>query len=285
MLGNRELLEVLLHQREHGVDDSVYKMVQCDFAYNSNHMEGSRLTPEQTRMVFGRKSISVENVPLDDILEAMNHFKAFDDMLDRCYEPIDAEMLFSLHRTLKSGTMQAGNPLYSVGAYKRYGNVIGDLELPTTPPERVAEEMDKLLSGYEAGKHDLDDLLGFHVAFERIHPFSDGNGRIGRLLMFKECLRHDIAPFIVTDDLRLYYLRGLKNFAEERGWLRDTCLTAQDRFIAKYIPLAESYAKAMEEAQISHPVGLKGKCRDCVAASHDSDLNRPSGTERDSQER
>ena len=285
-LDNRTLLAVLLHQRENGIDDSVYKMVQCDFAYNSNHMEGSRLTPEQTRMVFGRKTISGENIALDDILEAMNHFAAFDAVLDRSDEPLSVDMLLSLHRTLKAGTTQARNPLYSVGEFKRYANVIGDNEVATTPPERVAEEIDRLIGRYErVDAHDFDDLLAFHVAFERIHPFSDGNGRVGRLLLFKECLRNDITPYIITDDLRSFYIRGLKNFASERGWLRDTCLTAQDRFIARYLPLAESYAKAMEEAQAEQQVSLGQKCEECGMASHDSGLNRSPDDERDNRGR
>lgn len=246
MLSNKELLDVLLYQREHKVDDSVYKMLQCDFAYNSNHMEGSRLTPEQTRMVFGRKFISGENIALDDILETKNHFEAFDAMLDRCNEPISADMLRFLHKTLKAGTSHEQNPLYAVGEYKQYENVVGNFEIKTTPPERVAEEIDKLLRDYEQqSSHDFDDLLNFHVAFERIHPFSDGNGRIGRLLLFKECLRNGITPYIITDSLHAFYIRGLENFKSEKAWLRDTCLTAQDQFIAKYLPLAESYAKAM----------------------------------------
>lgn len=275
MLDNKALLDVLLHQREHGVGDSVYKMVQCDFAYNSNHMEGSRLTPEQTRMVFGRKTISGDNIALDDVFEAMNHFEAFDNMLDRYDDPIDRDMLFSLHRTLKAGTTQARNPLYSVGEYKKYENVVGALDLPTTPPEKVETEIERLLASYEQKEtHDMDDLLAFHAAFEGIHPFSDGNGRIGRLLLFKECLRSDIVPFIITDDLRGFYIRGLQNFHEEKGWLRDTCLTAQDRFVEKYIPLAASYAKALETVQIEKPTSLKQEKKDCMAASHDSDLNQ-----------
>lgn len=286
MLDNKQLINVLLYQKEHGVDDSIYKMIQCDFAYNSNHMEGSRLTPEQTRMVFGRKTISGDNIALDDIWEARNHFEAFDQILEHSDEPIGSDMLFSLHRMLKSGTSQAANPLYSVGRYKKYENVIGHLDLPTTPPELVADEIDNLLSKYEnAGSHDFDDILEFHVAFERIHPFSDGNGRIGRLLMFKECLRNDIVPFIITDDLRDYYIRGLSMFREERGWLRDTCLTAQDRFIARYMPIADSYSRALDEAHIEQRISLKQECQECMAASHDSDLNRTSTIEKDDKTR
>lgn len=278
MIDNSKLIAVLLHQRNNGIDDSAYKMLQCDFAYNSNHMEGSRLTPEQTRMVFGRKTISGDNISLDDVLEAMNHFEAFDSILDRYDEPISEDMLFALHRTLKAGTSQARSALYSVGEYKKYENVVGALDTPTTPPERVEEEMNGLLRKYEqAGKHGVDDILSFHVAFEQIHPFSDGNGRVGRLLMFKECLRNDIVPFIVTDDLRDFYIRGLQNFREEKGWLRDTCLTAQDRFIAKYMPLAESYARAMDAASLENPISLTQEKRDCTAAAHDSGLNRPDG--------
>lgn len=176
-LDNRTLLAVLLHQRENGIDDSVYKMVQCDFAYNSNRMEGSRLTPEQTRMVFGRKTISGENIALDDILEAMNHFAGVRRRARPFRRAVERGLLLSLHRTLKAGTTQARNPLYSVGEFKRYANVIGDDEVATTPPERVAEEIDRLIGRYErVDAHDFDDLLAFHVAFERIHPFSDGNG-------------------------------------------------------------------------------------------------------------
>lgn len=286
MLNNEKLIEVLTHQKKNGIDDSVYKMIQCDFAYNSNHMEGSRLTPEQTRMVFGRKTISGENIALDDIWEARNHFEAFDDIIARYDEPITADMLFSLHRELKSGTSQAKNPLYSVGEYKKYENVIGDFDLPTTPPEQVADVINGLLSQYENSEtHDFDDILAFHVSFEKIHPFSDGNGRIGRLLMFKECLRNDITPFIITDDLRHFYIRGLSLFNDEHGWLRDTCLTAQDRFIARYLPIAESYAKALDEAHIEQCVSLKQECKDCTAASHDSDLNHAPIIDKDDRTR
>lgn len=286
LLSNKELLDVLLYQREQQIDDSVYKIIQCDFAYNSNHMEGSRLTAEQTRMVFGKRTISGDNIRLDDIYEAMNHFNAFDFILNHYDEPLSDDMLFTLHRTLKAGTSQASNPLYSVGSYKRYENVIGNLEVKTTPPDKVAEEVDRLLSAYErSNTHDFDGLLAFHVSFEQIHPFSDGNGRIGRLLMFKECLRNDIMPFIITDDLRDYYIRGLQMFNEEQGWLRDTCLTAQDRFIAKYVPLAESFLRAMEETHIDEPVSLRKEQEACVKASHDSGLNQPSGGDRNIKDR
>lgn len=286
MIDNSKLIDVLRHQRYHRVDDSVYKMLQCDFAYNSNHMEGSRLTPEQTRMVFGRKTISGDNISLDDIMEAMNHFEAFDSILDRYNDPIEADMLFSLHRTLKEGTTQAKNELYSVGEYKKYENVIGVLDTPTTPPEKVEAEVNELLRKYEqAGKHEIDDVLAFHVAFEQIHPFSDGNGRIGRLLMFKECLRNDIVPFIITDDLRDFYIRGLQNFREEKGWLRDTCLTAQDRFVEKYMPLAESYARAMDDARRKQPISLEQEKKDCIDARRNSDLNSPHGKKPPDRER
>lgn len=243
------LIEVLLHQREHNVDNSVYKMIQCDFSYNSNHMEGSRLTSEQTRMVFGRKTISGDNIALDDIYEARNHFDAFDMILDRRDDPIDAAMLCALHRTLKADTSQANNPVYSVGEFKKFENVVGFNEMGTTHPDLVPDRIASLLSGYESDpKHDFDDILTLHVEFESIHPFSDGNGRIGRLIMFKECLRNDIVPFIITDELRDFYIRGLGLYHEEHGWLRDTCLTAQDLFNAKYTSLTMSYAKALDIA-------------------------------------
>lgn len=268
MLSAREFLDVLRCQRGHRVEDGVYPMVQCDFAYHSNRIEGNRLSAEQTRMLFDERAVSVGQARQDDIRETTNHFQAFDLILDCWDEGLSAGLLFALHRTLKAGTAQAEDPRCSVGGYKRCETVIGSLELATTPPEQVAEAVDRLLSGYErqSGQHDLDDLLAFHVQFERIHPFSDGNGRIGRLLLFKECLRSGLTPFFIPYDLRDYYFRGLRMFGRERGWLRDTCLTAQDRFAAQYMPPAAAFFQRMEATRADRPGSAgAGARRECGA--------------------
>jgi len=241
-----ELLEIYLHQREYAVEGNIYKNTQCDFAYNSNHMEGSVLTPDQTRMVFERNKITGNGIPLDDIAEAKNHFVAFDFILDTIGEPLSDEYICKLHAILKANTKQADSPMFAVGEYKKFENTIGDTK--TTQPDEVAAEMQSLLSSYESQKdHSFDDIVDFHYHFEAVHPFSDGNGRVGRLVMLKECMRHNIMPFIILDEKRDFYIRGLRNYPQDKGWLLDTCRDAQDRFKEKYIPLAKSYLEAMDE--------------------------------------
>lgn len=252
-MDSNDILRVLRHQRDNGVDGSVYKLAQCEFAYNSNHMEGSRLTRDQTRTIFDHGIVSGNGVLVDDILEAQNHFRAFDFLLDNVDTEIDDEFLFKLQGMMKEGTRDSRNPIMSIGSYKIAENVIGDFTL-TALPEEVPAKMADLLSQYYAKQeHSFDDLLDFHAKFEKIHPFSDGNGRVGRLVLFKECLANDILPFIIADDLKPFYIRGLQNWEHEKGYLRDTCLTAQDCFEAKYVPLAKSYAAALDKLEARQP--------------------------------
>lgn len=226
----RDLLSRLRAEKAAKLHGGIYHKVQIDLTYNSNHIEGSRLTHDQTRLIFETNTIGgTEAVRVDDVVETANHFKCIDMVIDSAaYAPSEA-FIKQLHATLKGGTSDARLDWFAVGDYKRLPNEVGGME--TTPPESVGAEMKKLLAAYNSGKgKTLDDLLDFHCRFERIHPFQDGNGRVGRLLLFKECLRHRIVPFIITEELKFYYYRGLQNWEAERGYLRDTCLTAQDQF-------------------------------------------------------
>ena len=194
-------------------------------------MEGSRLTHDQTRFIFETNTIGIENevVNVDDIIETANHFKCIDMIIDAANQPLSEAFLKSLHRTLKSGTSDSRKEWFAVGEYKKIPNEVGGRE--TTPPEQVAHQIKALLSAYHQKKEKtLEELIAFHVAFERIHPFQDGNGRVGRLILFKECLRNQIVPFIIEDSLKMFYYRGLHEWHDEHGYLIDTCLTAQDRF-------------------------------------------------------
>lgn len=241
------LLQALIDQRDKHFDGGAYKACQCDFAYNSNHMEGSTLTHDQTVQVFDRGHFS-GTAKVDDIVEARNHFAAFDFILDNASDPLSADLLCHLHLTLKQGTSDALNKAAAVGSFKVLPNYIsgGVSDVPTADPKDVPTLVDRLISQYEGrGRIVVDDVVAFHHDLERIHPFSDGNGRIGRLVMFKECLRNGIVPFIITEELRPFYIRGLRLFSRERGWLTDTCLTAQDRFKDTYLRSALDYAKVV----------------------------------------
>jgi Fic family protein len=228
----RALLPVLRAEHEERVRGGIYHRLQVDMAYNSNHIEGSTLTHEQTRHIFETATIGLDGdtaVRVDDIVEASNHFRAFDLMIDRANSRPTIGLIKELHRLLKSGTSDASQGWFRVGDWKAYPNEVGGRE--TTPPEEVDSCMRELLAVYNShDAHDLDDLLDFHVRFERIHPFQDGNGRVGRLIIFWQCLQSNIVPFIITDDLRLFYYRGIQNWGNINGYLRDTCLTAQDNF-------------------------------------------------------
>ncbi|MDO4797647.1 MAG: Fic family protein [Coriobacteriales bacterium] len=227
---SRPLLDVLRAEKDAGVRGGIYHRLQVDMAYNSNHIEGSTLTRDQTRYIFETRTVGLgegDVIRVDDIIEASNHFRAFDLVLERAMTKLGTRLVCELHRVLKEGTSDAAQDWFAVGNWKRFPNEVGGRM--TTPPERVDAEVRKLISSYEAsGPHGFDDLLDFHVRFERIHPFQDGNGRVGRLILLKECLRWDIVPFLITDELKLFYYRGLARWDEERGWLRDTCLTGQD---------------------------------------------------------
>lgn len=226
----RTLLQVLRAEKEGKISGGIYHQVQIDLTYNSNHIEGNTLTHEQTRYIFETNTIGAEGgVNVDDIVETSNHFKCVDMAIDEAKRPLSEAFIKRLHFTLKNGTTDSRNAWFAVGEYKKLPNSVGGSF--TAPPEEVPIEMKKLLSSYnKGGKKSLDELLDFHHSFERIHPFQDGNGRVGRLILFKECLRHGIVPFIISEDLKYYYYRGLSIWEKERGFLRDTCLAAQDKF-------------------------------------------------------
>ena len=227
----KTLLAVLKAEKAAKLPGGIYHKLQIDLTYNSNHMEGSRLTHDQTRFIFETNTIGTADgaVKVDDVVETANHFRCIDMIIDSANYPLSEAFIRQLHAVLKSGTSDSRLDWFAVGEYKRLPNEVGGLD--TTPPESVGTEMKRLLGEYNAVKEKtFDELLDFHYRFERIHPFQDGNGRVGRLLLFKECLRNRIVPFIIEDDLKYYYYRGLQQWQKERGYLRDTCLTAQDRF-------------------------------------------------------
>ena len=226
----RALLDVLREERAAGTPGGIYHHVQVEFAYNSNHIEGSRLTYKQTRLIFETNTIGVmDAVRVDDILEAANHFRCVDTIIDVANRRLTERLIKGLHAQLKQGTTDSRKGWFAVGDYKRLPNEVGGRE--TAAPEEVADRMAELIEKYEAlPRRTLEDVVAFHAEFEAIHPFQDGNGRVGRLVMFKECLRNGITPFIITDEVKLFYYRGLSQWGRERGYLLDTCRAAQDAF-------------------------------------------------------
>ena len=231
----RELLDILKAEKASKLHGGIYHKIQIELTYNSNHIEGSRLSHDQTRYIFETNTIGVSDsvIKIDDIVETANHFKCIDMIIDNATHIISESFIKELHATLKNGTTDSRKGWFVVGDYKKYPNEVGGTS--TTPPENVEKEIKALLSDYNSKKvKTFDDLLDFHYRFECIHPFQDGNGRVGRLLLFKECLKSNIVPFIIEDDIKMYYYRGLKNWRYEKGYLRDTCLSAQDRF-KKYL--------------------------------------------------
>ena len=225
------LLDVMKRELESKLPGGIYHKVQIDLTFNSNHMEGSKLTHDQTRYIFETNTIGItkEVVNVDDVVETANHFKCIDRMIEEANHILSEKFLKELHLVLKNGTSDSRKDWFAVGEYKRNANEVGGNA--TTAPENVSKELKALLFAYNQKKQvTLEDLLEFHVRFECIHPFQDGNGRIGRLIMFKECLKHNIVPFIITEQTKLYYYQGLKEWNQERGYLRNTCLMAQDQF-------------------------------------------------------
>ena len=225
----RTLKAVLRKEKAHAATGGIYHKIQIEFTYNSNHIEGSRLTHDETRYIYETNTIGIENKQfnVDDIVETVNHFRCIDYIIENSDRTITEKMLKELHLILKTGTSDSRQSWFAVGDYKKLPNEVSGLE--TTSPEDVHDKIKKLLNAYkEPVTPSLDTLLDFHVQFEQIHPFQDGNGRIGRLLLFKECLKHEIVPFIITDEVKLFYYRGLSAWNTEKGYLRDTCLTAQD---------------------------------------------------------
>ena len=225
------LLNILQEQKSGKYPGGIYHKTQIELTYNSNHIEGSRLSHDQTRYIFETNTIGVENEVLnvDDVIETANHFRCIDMIIDHAKSTLTEKFIKELHSTLKNGTSDSRKEWFSVGDYKKLPNEVGGMN--TALPEEVADRMKELLMEYNAkGEKTFEDILDFHVKFERIHPFQDGNGRVGRLIMFKECLKYSIVPFIIEDNLKLFYYRGLKEWDNEKGYLTDTCLTAQDRY-------------------------------------------------------
>ena len=231
-----ELAEELIEQMKSHMKGNLYHWTQVNFSYNSNKIEGSRLTEEQTEMIFETNSFIAkkeESIKMDDLIESTNHFRLFDYMLEHFNQTLTKEMIIEMNVILKKGTSDELNPRYNVGGFKTIPNIIGLINvIKTTPPEMVEEELDSLLKEYNEKENiTLEDIIDFHVRFERIHPFGDGNGRVGRIIMFKECLKNSICPFIIRDQNKNFYIRGLREYDRDDAYLKDTCLLEQDVYI------------------------------------------------------
>ncbi|MBR4034005.1 MAG: Fic family protein [Clostridia bacterium] len=229
------LLDVLKREKRSAISGGIYHKTQIELTYNSNHMEGSKLTHEQTRYIFETNTIGIsdKSIKVDDIVETANHFRCIDLIIENASGTLTESFIKELHRILKSGTSDSRKSWFAVGEYKKLPNEVGGRD--TTQPEDVSTEMKALLNSYNSTKgKTFEDILDFHHRFECIHPFQDGNGRVGRLILFKECLRNNIVPFIIDEELKMFYYRGLSEWTREPGYLIDTCLTAQDRF-KKYL--------------------------------------------------
>lgn len=225
------LLEILQAEKKGRVSGGIYHKIQIELTYNSNHIEGSRLSHDQTRYIFETNTICIDNatINVDDIVETANHFRCIDYVLETAKKPLSETLIKELHRLLKTGTSDGRKDWFSVGDYKKLPNEVGGNE--TVAPENVASSMKAIIAKYNSKtEKTFDDILDFHYRFESIHPFQDGNGRVGRLILFRECLKNNIVPFIIDEKLKLLYYRGLKEWKNERGYLRDTCLAAQDKF-------------------------------------------------------
>lgn len=223
------LLAFLKREKDSSLKGGIYHKIQIDLTYNSNHIEGSRLSHDQTRFIFETKTLGITDdaVNVDDIIETVNHFRCIDLAIEGANTKLSESFIKQLHYILKTGTTDTQKSWFKVGDYKMLENEVGGSE--TVRPEDVASEMKSLLADYNSKSEiTFDDILDFHVRFESIHPFQDGNGRVGRLIMFKECLKHNIVPFIITEELKMFYCRGIKEWENERSYLRDTCLTGQD---------------------------------------------------------
>lgn len=230
VVSDNALLQTLRDEKSSRLPGGIYHELQVRMTYNSNHIEGSRLSEEQTRMIFETATIDAgDGIPVDDVIEAVNHFRAIDCVIDAAEEPLSEELIKRLHGILKRGTRDAELAWFAVGDYKKRPNVVGGRE--TAPPKEVPARMRSLIAAYEARPAiGLDDIIRFHVEFERIHPFQDGNGRVGRLITLKECLRHNVVPFLIEDAKKAFYYRGLAEWDREPGYLQDTCLDGQDTF-------------------------------------------------------
>lgn len=227
---DNHILQILREEKEAKISGGLYHELQVRMTYNSNHIEGSRLTEDQTRLIFETRTIDVgDGVSVDDIIETSNHFRAIDYVIDKALEPLSEDIIKRLHQLLKQGTKDSSLEWFAVGDYKKRANTVGGRE--TCKPSEFPKTMAKLVEKYNSKSGiTIDDIIEFHADFEHIHPFQDGNGRVGRLIALKECLRFDIVPFIIEDSKKAFYYRGLANWDREKGWLKDTCLDGQDTF-------------------------------------------------------
>ena len=231
----KKLLETLRQERSAGIEGGIYHKIQIDLTYNSNHIEGNALTHDQTRYIFETHTVEPDGkkhtLDTDDIIEIVNHFRCVDIIIDQAKRPLSENLIKRLHKTIFESTSKSQRPWFFAGDYKKIPNYVGDKK--TTAPEKVTGSINKLLNSYAPDKpKSFEDIIAFHHDFEVIHPFQDGNGRVGRLILFKECLKNDIVPFIITDDMRMYYYQGLQKWDHEKGFLLDTCRLAQDNFKA-----------------------------------------------------
>ena len=229
-VSSNNVLRSLKEEKDAKISGGLYHETQVRLTYNSNRIEGSRLTEDQTRLIFETRTIDAggEDIPVDDIIETANHFRAVDYVIDNAEVRLDEAFIKELYRILKTGTQDASLSWFNVGEYKARANTVGGME--TVAPQHVAEAVKDLLKRYDATAHSLEDIVQFHYEFECIHPFQDGNGRVGRLIAFKECLKYDIVPFIIEDAKKSYYYRGLREWKNERGFLLGTCLDGQDTY-------------------------------------------------------
>ena len=230
-ISENALLQALRDEKEIKMSGGLYHELQIRMTYNSNHIEGSKLSEDQTRMIFETNTIDVgDGIPVDDIMETVNHFRAIDYVIDVAEELLTEDIIKEIHRLIKQNTKDSTLPWFAVGDYKKRPNYVGGEK--TAAPEEAAHKLGSLLEDYEKIKNaTINDIIEFHYCFEKIHPFQDGNGRVGRLIAFKECLRFNIIPFIIEDSKKAFYYRGLKEWKNERGYLIDTCLDGQDTFI------------------------------------------------------
>ena len=231
------LLERLREEKKHHIKGGIYHKFQIDFTYNSNHIEGSQLSHDQTRYIYETRTIGLTKesdlIKVDDVVETINHFAAIDRVIDFANYELSEPFIKELHKILKTGTSDAGLPWFAVGDYKKRPNEVGDSE--TVAPKLVPQAMKGLLEEYnKKEEHSFEEIVEFHTKFEAIHPFQDGNGRVGRLIALKECLKNNIVPFVILDDKKMFYYHGLKSWNQEHGWLLDTCLDGQDT-IKKYL--------------------------------------------------
>ena len=228
---NNPLLNTLKEQKDMNLKGGIYHKTQVSFAYNSNHIEGSKLSEDQTRFIFETNTIGISNdvINIDDIIETVNHFKCVDFIIEHAKDLLSENLIKEIHFILKTGTKGSQKDWFNIGKYKKLPNQVGGEE--TCPPENVSVEMKKLLEKYSKIENkSIENIIEFHYQFEKIHPFQDGNGRVGRLIMFKECLTNDIVPFIIEDNIKYYYYRGIKEWESECGYLIETCLSAQDQY-------------------------------------------------------